>query len=46
MDNKVTFKIGENMYSPVFCDYTDKEIVDKIVDRLGPFAKDVTEEQF
>lgn len=46
MDNKATFKIGKSIYSPVFCDYSDKEIVDKIVDRLGTFAKDVTEEQF
>ena len=46
MDNKVVFNIGGDNYSPVFCDYTDKQIVDKIVDRLGVFAKDVTEEQF
>ena len=46
MDNKVTFKIGENMYSPVFCNYTDNEIFNKIVEKLGVFVKDVTEEQF
>ena len=37
MDNKATFKIGENMYSPVFCDYTDKEIVDMLDKVLGQF---------